>query len=138
MTWQAVRQAVGLWIAGSGAVTPVQQALLPASFGGDPTMAGFRRFAGSNGQSALRDLPMPTHERFQLPEARQLLAGKLSLFGVGRKSPKPILFERPFEDEIKGFVRGPAIDGALDLWQPPPLSKRMFKLAINLRELQGG
>lgn len=45
--------------------TPAQQALLPASFGGDPTMAGFRRFAGSNGQSALRDLPLPTHERSQ-------------------------------------------------------------------------
>lgn len=64
MTWQHVRQAVGGWIAGNSA-TPAQQALLPASFGGDPTMAGFRRFSGANGQSALRDLPLPTHERAQ-------------------------------------------------------------------------
>lgn len=42
-----------------------QQGILPASFGGDPSMAGFRRFTGQNGQSTLRDLPLPTHERAQ-------------------------------------------------------------------------
>ncbi len=70
--WQQVRQAVGRWIAGDASPFPphaspatAQQSILPASFGGDPSMAGYRRFSGNNGQSALRDLPLPTHERAQ-------------------------------------------------------------------------
>jgi hypothetical protein len=65
MGWSQVRQSVGRWISGAESAAPVQQSLLPASFGGDPSMAGFRRFSGNNGQSALRDLPLPTHERAQ-------------------------------------------------------------------------
>lgn len=43
-----------------------QQSILPAFFGGDPSVQGFRRLTGqSNGQAALRDLPLPTHERAQ-------------------------------------------------------------------------
>ena len=64
MNWQHIRQAMSEWIAPAPAAA--QQATLPSFFGGDPSMEGFRRFTGQgNGQAALRDLPLPTHERAQ-------------------------------------------------------------------------
>ena len=64
MNWQQIRQAAAAWIAPAPA--SAQQSILPGFFGGDPSVQGFRRLTGqSQGQAALRDLPLPTHERAQ-------------------------------------------------------------------------
>lgn len=64
MNWQQIRQAAAAWIAPAQATA--QQSILPGFFGGDPSVQGFRRLTGqSQGQAALRDLPLPTHERAQ-------------------------------------------------------------------------
>ena len=65
MNWSSMRAQIAERLFGDVIQAKVRQAV-SAPFGlADPSLYGFRRLTGRENQGALRDLPLPTHERMQ-------------------------------------------------------------------------
>lgn len=70
MKWSSIKTQIASRLFGDVIQAQVQQAhaqqAVAAPFGlADPSLYGFRRLTGRENQAALRDLPLPTHERMQ-------------------------------------------------------------------------
>jgi len=132
MNWQRIRQAAGLWIAGSPEPAAAQQSILPAFFGGDPSIQGFRRLTGTpNGQAALRDLPLPTHERAQQLAYFLYLANPLAQWLINIQTAY-IVGEGV---TVKAEDGDESVQGVLDDWWEDDQNDWDTKLDQKVREL---
>lgn len=103
---------------------------LPISYLQDPTMAGFRRLTGSGQeQAALRDLPLPTHERMQELAYFLYLANPMAQWLLN------IQVAYLAGDGVNVVAKDPDTQIILQAWWTDPVNNWPLKLEKKVREL---
>jgi len=111
------------------AVARAQQAL-PISYLQDPTMYGFRRMTGSGqDQAALRDLPLPTHERMQELAYFLYLANPMAQWLLN------IQVAYLAGEGVTVVSKDPDAQAVLEAWWTDPVNNWPLKLEKKMREL---
>lgn len=109
-----------------------QQALpmLPAAFGGDPTLYGFRRLTGSGQDvAALRDLPLPTQDRMQELAYYLYLTNPMAKWLVNMQRAYIV------GGGVTLKAEDPDVQAVLDGWWKDPVNNWPKKLPNKVREL---
>jgi hypothetical protein len=107
----------------------VQQAIA-APFGlADPSLYGFRRLTGRENQAALRDLPMPTHERMQDIAYWLYLANPMAQWFVNQQTAYVI------GSGVTLQTKDESLKQVLDRFWHDPISRWPSRLVKKTREL---
>lgn len=133
MKWSSIRASVATRLFGEVIAQAVQaqakQAIGPVFGMADASLYGFRRMTGRDNQSALRDLPMPTHERMQDIAYWLYLANPMAQWFVNQQTAYVI------GSGVTLQTKDEALREVLDRFWKDPISRWESRLVKKTREL---
>ncbi len=138
MNWTAIKTAMADRLFGDVIAQTVQaqvkqaqaqQAIGPVFGLADASVYGFRRMTGRDNQSALRDLPMPTHERMQDIAYWLYLANPMAQWFVNQQTAYVI------GSGVTLQTKDEALREVLDRFWNDPISRWPSRLVKKTREL---
>lgn len=138
MTWSSMRASLATKLFGDVIAQAVQtqvkaahaqQAIGPVFGLADASLYGFRRMTGRDNQSALRDLPLPTHERMQDIAYWLYLANPMAQWFVNQQTAYVI------GSGVTLQTKDDSLRDVLDRFWNDPISRWSSRLVKKTREL---